>query len=141
VQEAFGIVLVVVVVLAAVIAVASFAGSRDAYDQIGKGGFYGRDGQAPRGETGGGGAVSLAERDEELRQMLEARNARRERKGEAPLDVDAEIARLTAPAVDPALLAEVRELVEARNRRRVRQGKPELDVDAEVARTLRDLQG
>ena len=33
--------------------------------------------------------------------MLAARNERRARRGEEPLDLDAEVARLTAPAVDP----------------------------------------
>ena len=73
--------------------------------------------------------------------MLEARNARRAARGEPALDVDAELARLTAPAAaaDPALRAEVRQLVVARNARRARAGKPPLDVEAEVERQLRDL--
>ena len=73
--------------------------------------------------------------------MLGARNARRAARGEAPLDVDDEIARLTAPTSDPALEAEIRSLVEARNARRVRRGKPPLDVEAEVQRQIRDLIG
>jgi hypothetical protein len=73
--------------------------------------------------------------------MLEAKSARREARGEAPLDVDAEVARLTAPSADsdPALREEVRQLVVARNERRLRQGKEPLDVDAEVERQLREL--
>jgi hypothetical protein len=71
--------------------------------------------------------------------MLHARNARRERRGEVPLDVDAEMARLTAPAVEPGLRDEVRQLVIARNHRRVRQGKEPLDVEGEVERQLREL--
>ena len=79
-----------------------------------------------------------AERDEEIRQMLEARNARRVRQGKAPLDVEAELARLTGrrPPTRPCE-AEVRQLVVARNDRRARQGKPPLDVEAEVERQLR----
>ena len=50
--------------------------------------------------------------------MLEARNARRARRGEPPIDVDEELARLTAPAIDPELREEIRELVIARNPRR-----------------------
>jgi hypothetical protein len=73
--------------------------------------------------------------------MLDARNARRAARGEAPLDVDAEMERLMRPAADPALEAEVRSLVEARNARRARQGKEPLDVEAEVQRQLRDLMG
>ncbi len=36
-------------------------------------------------------AAALQERDEEIRQMLEARNARRLRRGEAPLDIEQEL--------------------------------------------------
>ena len=140
-QDAFGIVLVVVVIVAALIAIATFVSSGRAYDQIGRGGLSLRDGsERPGAEPAPGGATFARERDEELRQMLEARNARRARDGRAPLDVDAEIARLTAPSIDPALRAEIRELVEARNARRVRQGEEPLDVDVEVERQIRDLE-
>ena len=73
--------------------------------------------------------------------MLEARNARHAARGEAEVDVDEELARLTAPAVDPDLREEVRELVIARNARREARGEPPLDVDAEVDRRLRELGG
>jgi hypothetical protein len=56
----------------------------------------------------------------------------RARRGEAPIDVEQEITRLTAPAVDPELREEIRQLVVARNHRRVRAGKPPLDVEAEI---------
>jgi hypothetical protein len=84
-------------------------------------------------------AGSDAERDEEIRQMLDARNARRERRGEPPLDVDAELAALARPAPDPGLREEVRQLVVASNHRRVRAGKAPLDVEAELERRIRDL--
>jgi hypothetical protein len=71
--------------------------------------------------------------------MLEARNARRVRRGQAPLDVEAEIGRLTGPATDPQLESEIRQLVKARNYRRARAGKPPLDVEAEVRRELAKL--
>ena len=75
--------------------------------------------------------------------MLEAKSARREARGEAPLDVEAELASLTsqpgaqrpgpprggAPARDRA------------QRAAARQGKEPLDVEAEVERQLRDLGG
>jgi len=67
---------------------------------------------------------------------------RRVRRGEEPLDVEREPARLIgAPAAttDPQLRSEVRELVTARNRRRVNQGKEPLDVEAEVSRQLAEL--
>ena len=73
--------------------------------------------------------------------MLEAKSARREARGQAPLDIEAELASLTAPAVprDAALKEEVRQLVEARNERRARQGKAPLDVEEEIERQLREL--
>jgi hypothetical protein len=86
-------------------------------------------------------AAATAERDDEIRQMLEARNARRARRGEPPIDIDAELARLVAPKVDDALRAEIRELVIARNFRRARHGEPLLDVEAEVERQITTLPG
>ena len=88
-----------------------------------------------------GSAAALSERDEEIRQMLEARNARRARRGEPPLDVEQELARLTAPMIDPELRGEIRDLVIARNKRRERLGKPPLDVEAEVQREISALSG
>jgi hypothetical protein len=139
-QEAFGIVIFAVVVLAAVIGVATLGSSRRAFDQIGANGL--NDGTDRPASEPLSGAAFTAVRDEEARQMLEARNARRVRQGKAPLDVERELARLvSAPTThaDPGLAGEVRDLVLARNRRRVKQGKEPLDVEAEVARQLADL--
>jgi hypothetical protein len=137
-QDAFGIVLVVVVVLAAIVAIVTLGGFGRAYDQIGRGGMSLGDGSdRPTHEITP--AMAAGERDEEIRQMLEARNARRIRQGREPIDVEAEMAALARPVVDPALAGEVRDLVVARNARRVRQGKEPLDVEAEVQRRLRDL--
>ena len=141
-EEAFGIVIFVVVAVAAVVAVGTFFTSGKAYDQIGKGGLSLRDGSdRPVHEPQVSSAAAIAERDDEIRQMLEARNARRVRRGEEPVDVEAELAELTRakPSADPQLVAEVRQLVEARNARRARKGEPPLDVEAEVARQLKDL--
>ena len=96
--------------------------------------------RAPPAPTAGS-AAALSERDEEVRQMLEARNARRRRRGETELDIDAELSRLTAPAMDDELRAEIRDLVIARNHRRARQGNPPLDVEAEIARQIAALGG
>ena len=137
-QDAFGIVLVVVVALAAIVAIVTFLGSGRAYDQIGRGGLSLGDG-ADRPAREPASAVAAGERTEEIRQMLEARNARRLRQGREPLDVEAEMAALARPTTDPGLAREVRDLVIARNARRARQGKEPLDVDAEVERRLRDL--
>jgi hypothetical protein len=75
--------------------------------------------------------------------MLEARNARRRRRGEAEVDVERELARLTAapPTIDAGLHQEIRDLVIARNHRRARQGKPPLDVEAEIEREIAGLSG
>ena len=97
-----------------------------------------------RPEPVAGSPAAHAEAQEEIRQMLEAKSARSERRGDGPIDIDAEMAALTAAApapADPALREEVRQLVVARNERRVRQGKPPLDVEEEVERQLRDLGG
>jgi hypothetical protein len=82
-----------------------------------------------------------AEAREEIRQMLEAKSARRQARGEQPLDVDAELAALTSSTLggDHELREEVRQLVIARNERRMRQGKEPLDVEAEIERQLRSL--
>ncbi|MCW3009847.1 MAG: hypothetical protein JWO90_251 [Solirubrobacterales bacterium] len=139
-QEAFGIVIFSVVILAALIGIATLGSSRRAFDQIGANGL--NDGSDRPASEPSSGAAFAATRDEEARQMLEARNARRIRQGKEPLDVERELARLVqAPLVhaDPQLAAEVRDLVLARNRRRVKQGKEPLDVEAEVARQLTDL--
>jgi hypothetical protein len=79
------------------------------------------------------------ERAQEIRQMLGARNARRERRGLAPQDLDAELAALLRSADEDGLRDELRAVVEARNRRRARSGLQALDLDAEIERRLRDL--
>ena len=133
-HSAFNVVIWVVCGLALVIALAALIASGKTWEDFGKGQFMiDRDASRP----GSGGA--LAERDTEIRQLLEARNARRARRGEAPIDVEQELARLTAPAVDPALREEIRQLVVARNHRRVRAGKPPLDVEAETERQISEL--
>ncbi len=142
-EDAFGYVLFAVVVVAAIVAVLSLRGDR--YQHVGRGGlFEDEPGGRARSSSGGGSAsaaVLAAERDEEIRQMVGARNARRAARGEAPVDVEDEIARLTRPVVDPGLEAEIRSLVEARNQRLVRRGREPLDVEAEVQRQIRDLTG
>jgi hypothetical protein len=132
-HSAFNIVIWVVCVLALVIALGVLFASRNTWEDYGKGQFV-MDHDAHR-DSG------AAERDDEIRQMLDARNQRRERRGEAPVDVDSELARLTAPAIDPALREEIRQLVVARNHRRIRAGKPPLDVEAEIEREITSLGG
>ena len=127
-QDAFGIVVFVVVFLAAIVAIAGFAARSRAYDEIGQGGLS-IDRPPPEKPV-------AAVRDAEIVQMLEAANARRVRRGEAPRDVGEELARLKRPLVDPELESEVRALVEARNARRARKGQEPLDVETEVRRQL-----
>ena len=140
-QEAFGVVIFAVVAIAGVVALITFVISRKAYDDIGRGTFAMRDDVPTRSGPPPSSPAALRERDEEIRQLLAARNERRSRKGQAPLDVEAELKRLTGPAVDPGLRDEVRQLVIARNERRRRAGKDPLDVDTEVERQLRELSG
>jgi len=138
----FGIVIVVVAVTAGIVAIVVSVASGGLYERIGKGAFSldgDEGGRAPQA----GSAAARAEADAEIRQLVEAKSARRVMRGEEPLDVDAEIAALTrgsAPAADSALREEVRQLVVARNNRRVARGEEPLDVEAEVDRQLRDLE-
>ena len=132
-ESAFGIVVFVVAAVGAVVAIITLVGTGRSYRQIGSGGLT-HDGDA-------GPATGAAdERDAEIRQMLAARNARRERRGEPALDVEAELAELQQrPVVDASLRDELYELVVSHNDRRVRRGQAPLDVDAEVERRIREL--
>jgi hypothetical protein len=130
----FGTIIIVVAVVAVVLAAVSYWGSGRVYGSIGESDLM------MRRETASA-APDSAEAREEIRQMLEAKSARREARGEAPLDVEAELAALTqgAPGADHELREEVRQLVIARNERRMRRGEEPLDVEAEVERQLRSL--
>ena len=140
-EEAFGTVLIVVCLVAVVVAIASFWNTGSIYRGLGRTGLLTLDEPDMYPGPKPGSAAAHAEAQEEIRQMLEAKNARREARGQAPLDIDAEMAALTAPATtrDEGLREEVRQLVVARNERRMRQGKAPLDVEEEVERQLRDL--
>ena len=129
--------LIAVAVLAVLAAAVSFWGSGRIYGVLGRDGGLDMERERPSSAA----RPSGPEAQEEIRQMLEAKSARRERRGEAPLDVDAELAALTGrPAsADPGLRDEVRQLVIARNERRLRQGKEALDVEEEVERQLQSL--
>ena len=134
--DAFGIVLIVVALLAVVISAASYWGSGRMYKGIGASDLV------MEREPASQDSAEVAR--EEIRQMLEAKSARRVARGQPALDIDAELAALgegPAAGADPGLREEVRQLVEARNARRLRQGKEPLDVDAEIERQLRDLGG
>jgi hypothetical protein len=142
VEAAFLWMILIVVGIGVVVAIALLFTGGSNYDTIGKGAFS-MDAPDRRPAPAPGSPAADAEARAEIRQLVEAKSARREARGQAPLDVDAEIAALTEPAVpsggDAELRAEVRQLVVARNERRVRRGQEPLDVEAEVDRQLRDL--
>jgi hypothetical protein len=140
-----GDVFVILVIAAVPFALLSFLGARHALGQIGKGQFA-IEQELPQKSGGGPSPASREAREEEVRQMLEAKAYRQRERGEEPLDVDAELGRLLdeRPASslggDEGLREEVRQLVVARNERRARKGEEPLDVDAEVERQLRELE-
>jgi hypothetical protein len=135
VQSAFLWVVVGVCVVGVVGAIVALLTSRRDWAQYGSDRLL-LDSEAPLDRA----PATRLERDEEVRQMLEARNARRRRRGEPEVDVDAELARLTTLAdADGELRDEIRQLVIARNHRRARKGLEPLDVEAEIARELSGL--
>ena len=135
----FGTAFLIITGLAVVAALATlFVGGDRPYESIGRGELTL---DRPKPDPPAGSAAARAESEAEIRQMLEAKSARRERRGEAPLDIDAEYRHLTAPTVDASLRDEVRSIVVARNARRIERGKEPLDVEAEIDRQLRDLGG
>jgi hypothetical protein len=138
-QAAFGTVLWIVCGVGVVIAFVALAISDKTWEGYGKNQLV-MDHDLVGG-TVAGSAAALHERDTEIREMLEARNVRRLRRGEAPLDIEAEFKRLTATAIDDGLRGEIRDLVIARNHRRARAGKPPLDIEAEIEREIADLEG
>jgi hypothetical protein len=136
------LVLILLCVVVVPIAAVAFARSGKAYDEIGKGRF----------------AVDFDESDgsehhEEVRQLVEAKAYRQARRGEQPVDVEAEVERLlkgghgddgdeSTPAPDPEtaqIQAEIRQVVLAKNESRERRGEEPLDVEAEVKRMLAEF--
>ena len=143
-ESVFPIVVFGAVVFSIVMSVAFLLTRGSLYDQIGDGGLT-REGDhaGPMPEGAPESPFARAERELEIRQMLSARSDRQLRRGGPALDVEAEVAKLLAPAPAPAhevgLTDEVRQLVVARNERRARRGLAPLEVEAEVARTLDEL--
>src|SRR5215210_6549464 len=84
-MDAFGTILIAVSVLAVLVAAVSYWGSGRIYSGLGR-----SDLEFERDQS-----ASPAEAQEEIRQMLEAKSARREARGEAPIDIEAEVASLT----------------------------------------------
>lgn len=129
--------LAVVLIVAVVVAAVMFSRSGAALRGLGGGRWaIDRDNGATESEPETGVEVR-----EEVRQMVEARDFRLKSRGEDGIDVEAEVARLTAVEHGPdgelaAWTVEIRQLVVANNERRKRRGEPPLDVEAEVARRL-----
>jgi hypothetical protein len=143
-MEPFTVVVVGAVVLFVLVGVGSFLAGGSLYDKIGEGGLTMGSPSARAGTSDS--ALAKVEREMEIRQMLQARSDRQVRKGEAALDIDAEMALLDATDEgashgkhDAALTEEVRQLVIARNERRMRSGEEPMDVESEVQRTLAEL--
>ncbi len=156
-QAAFPFVVFGAVGLSLVMSIVFLLSKGSMYDEIGSGGLP-DEGETPGMSMGSpyGAAtpdydsivrspeLQRAEREQEIRQMLQARSERRVRRGEPALDIDAEVAKLldAQPANsghDPGIAEEVLQLVVARNERRERQGLEPLDLEAEVQRTLAEL--
>jgi hypothetical protein len=143
-----GEVILIIVFATIPVALLTFAlGARNALDQVGKGQFAVEfESDLPSKVTDSDAEGGSADREAEIRQLLEAKSYRQRERGEAPLDVDAEMKRLLTEepkqpaAIDRRLVEEVRQLVVARNERRMRQGKEPLDVEKEVERQLRELE-
>lgn len=146
----FGTVIWIVVLVFLPIAAVLFASAFGLLEQLGKGGLSIDEPPAHPAPTPGS-AIAEAEREEEIRQLLQARHERQLARGEPAIDVEEELKRLLAldPAAperksaasegDHALRQEVRQLVLARNERRIARGEAPLDVEAEIERQLRDV--
>jgi hypothetical protein len=135
-------VVIVVALVGAVVAALSFLRSGGVYRELGRGGLS-LDEPGLRKDPAPGSLAWQADADMELRQLLEAKAARAEARGEESIDIDVELARMRElmSGADPELRAEVREIVIASNERRARRGQPLLDVDAEIERRLQDAGG
>ncbi|HEU4735730.1 MAG TPA: hypothetical protein VFS48_01730 [Solirubrobacterales bacterium] len=128
-----------------------FARSGAAWNELGKGRFGVMQSMPPPRLAQPSPEIDLAIQAAEARQMLEAKSYRRLRRGEEPLDVEAEMTALLDTELsgkkkgkrnlDEKLRSEVRALVIARNERRMRRGEEPLDVEAEVERQVADFIG
>jgi hypothetical protein len=146
-----GTVLMLIALIAVPFAAFSFSRAEQAYRSIGKGALsIDQDLPVPRYMRRPEQAIDPSIQAAEVRQMLEAKANRLERRGEEPIDIEAETMRLLPPAdgepsagarQDAELRAEVRQLVISRNERRMRKGLDPLNVEAETRRQLEDFIG
>jgi hypothetical protein len=136
VDSVFGIVIFSVVGISGLIAIGTFIfGGAPPHSSIGGNAFVPTNGDP--------GVETEDMRQDDVRQMLEARNRRRIARGETPADIDAELQALLTQPMEPSTDAEVRAEVEAiitaRHARRRRRGRPEGDFEAEVEELLRSI--
>jgi hypothetical protein len=146
-----GYLLAAITLLVLPVAAFSFIRSGPAWKELGKGRFGVMQSMPPPRLAQPSPEIDLAIQAAEARQMLEAKSYRRTRRGEEPLDVEAEMTALLDTELsgkgrkkrnlDEKLRAEVRQLVIARNERRMRRGEQPLDVEAEVERQVADFIG
>src|SRR5829696_7039981 len=87
-----GTVLLLITILVLPVAAFAFTRSGGAWRRIGKGAFAIE--QEPAHREPAPAHVERAVQEAEARQMLEARSYRRQRSGQAPLDVEAEVSKL-----------------------------------------------
>ena len=145
--DTLGTVLIAVVFIALPVAALMFSmGAEDRYSELGKGDLS-MDHDLSEGSEDSFLMDTPEVREQEIRQMIQARSDRGVARGRDPLDVDAEVQKLldqdsTGPDLgsDKQLREEVRQLVVARNERRMRQGKEPLDVEKEIERQLSELE-
>ncbi len=144
IQAGFALTLITLVALP--IALIAFARTGPLWQSIGKGPFAIEQEMPPPSRLSQPDPpVDRKLQETEARQMLEAKSYRRQQRGEAAIDIEAEVTRLleapgaAGPAIDEKLRSEVRQLVVARNERRMRRGEEPLDVEGEIDRQLADL--
>lgn len=144
-------VLIVLIVVVIPVAAIAFSRSGKGLEELGKGTFA-IDREEPSKSRGAPPPQDPAEREAEVRQMVEASAWRRRQRGEEAIDTDAEIQRLLSggevagagggeSGEDPEMRQireEIRQLIEANNERRERRGEAPLDVEEEVERRLRE---
>lgn len=142
-----GTVLMLITLVVVPVAAIAFARSGKAWQDIGRGPFAIDQDLPPIKGMRLASPVDPALQAAEAKQMLEAKSYRRQQRGEAALDVDAEVKRAldapsdVSPGIRDELRAEIRQLVLARNERRLRKGQEPLDVEAETERQLSDCIG
>jgi hypothetical protein len=94
-----GSVLIAITLVVLPIAAIAFARSGQAWRSIGRGPYAIDPDLPPRSLRPAPSPVSQATKEAEVRQMVEAKSYRRARRGEEPLDVDAEVKRRLADLI------------------------------------------